>query len=115
VTSQLLPLAVFQVAALLGAVGQLLYKRGATAGEQGRGRAWAVGNVVGGMLLYVTVTLLFVLAYRLGGVVSVLYPSYAATFVWGLVLGRLASGERITPVKVIGTACVIGGIVLVTI
>jgi drug/metabolite transporter (DMT)-like permease len=111
---QILPLAIFQLAALKGAVGQLLYTRGATAGKQGKGRAWAVGHVVGGMLLYVTVTLMFVLAYRLGGEVSVLYPSYAATFVWGLALGRIAGGERITLARILGTACVVGGIVLVT-
>ncbi|MBW2533495.1 MAG: hypothetical protein JRI55_18540 [Deltaproteobacteria bacterium] len=109
---QLLPLAVFQLAALLGAVGQLLYKRGAVPAP-GSGRAAAIGNILAGMALYIAVTLLFVLAYRLGGAVSVLYPSYAATFVWGLVLARAFSGETITAAKIAGTLCVVGGICLV--
>jgi drug/metabolite transporter (DMT)-like permease len=109
---QLLPLAVFQVAAFVGALGQLLYKRG-TVPDEGRSRRSALLNVLGGMLLYIAVTLLFVLAYHLGGEVSVLYPSYASTFVWGLVLARLLSGETITRPKVLGTTCILGGIVVV--
>ena len=108
---QLIPLLIFQAAAFMGALGQLLYKRGAT--DTGK-RLSSYMYFLAGMVLYIAVTLLFVLAYRLGGSVSVLYPSYAATFVWGLVLARVFSGETITTPKIAGTLCVIGGIFLVT-
>jgi drug/metabolite transporter (DMT)-like permease len=111
---QLVPLAIFQLAALVGAVGQLFYKRGAKGSKQPGRRGAALGNILVGMFLYVSVTLLFVLAYRLGGAVSILYPSYASTFVWGLVLACFFSGERLTTYKLLGTGGVIGGICLVT-
>ncbi len=110
-TDQLMPILVFQVAAFVGALGQLLYKKG-TLGKMRNPSSIAYFLI--GMFLYIGVTLLFVLAYRLGGSVSVLYPSYAATFVWGLVLARVFSGETINLPKVVGTICVIGGICLVT-
>lgn len=112
---QLIPLAIFQLAALVGAAGQLFYKRGAERTKLPGRRAAALANILVGMVLYIAVTLLFVAAYRLGGAVSVLYPSYAATFVWGLVLACFFSGERLTTYKLLGTGCVIGGICLVTI
>jgi multidrug transporter EmrE-like cation transporter len=110
--SQLLPLAVFQVAAFAGALGQLLYKKGATGDEDGRVRARLM--ILLGMILYIGVTALFVLAYRLGGEVSILYPTYGATFVWGALFARFFSNEKVTLNKVIGTSLVIGGICLVT-
>ncbi len=112
-TSQILPLAVFQAAAFAGALGQLLYKKGASNDSERSLNARL--QLFLGMVLYIGVTLLFLLAYRLGGEVSILYPTYGATFVWGLVLARLFSRERITAVKALGTSFVMGGICLVTI
>ena len=102
---------VFQTAAFIGALGQLLYKKG-TAG-QGSGRFGATLYVILGMLLYIGVTLLFMTAYRLGGKVSVLYPTYGVTFVWGLVFARLLSNERLTSTKLFGTLFVLVGVFLV--
>ena len=106
--SQLLPLIVFQVAAFAGAAGQMLYKVGANGG--GRGRVL----LAAGTALYIGVTVLFLVAYRMGGEVSVLYPTYGATFVWGAVLARRCFGEPLTAIKLTGTSLVIGGICLVT-
>ena len=112
-TSQILPLIVFQTAALIGAAGQFFYKRGTSSSDAGPVAARL--QLLSGMGLYIGVTILFFLAYRLGGEVSVLYPTYGATFVWALLIARFFSKERITTTKVIGTAFVIGGICLVTI
>ena len=110
--SQILPLIVFQAAALAGALGQLLYKKGATG--EGGGLVAARLKILLGMCLYIGVTLLFLLSYRLGGEVSVIYPTYGATFVWGLIFARFFSNELITFSKVLGTLLVVGGISLVT-
>ncbi len=110
--SQLIPLAIFQIAALTGALGQLLYKIGISSDRLGAAsRRLFIGF---GMMLYIGVTGLFVLAYRLGGEVSILYPTYGTTFVWGLIPARYVSHEQITQGKVLGTLLVLGGICLVT-
>ena len=57
---------------------------------------------------------MFATAYWLGGHVSTLYPTYGATFVWGLLFARMFSNEAVTITKVVGTSFVIGGITLVT-
>ena len=82
--AQILPLAVFQVAALVGALGQLLYKKGSTA--KGDNRYIARLQLLLGVGLYASVTVMFATAYWLGGHVSTLYPTYGATFVWGISL-----------------------------
>lgn len=41
------------------------------------------------------------------------YANKAVTVVWGLILGRIIFGEAITIPKVIGTAIIIAGIILV--
>ena len=107
----IMPILIFQVAAFVGALGQLLYKK-ATMGCIRRLRN--VIYLLAGMGLYVAVTLLFLLAYRLGGAMSVLYPTYAATFVWGLLLARLFFKETVNAGKILGTLCVTGGVCLVT-
>lgn len=107
-----LPVALFAVAAFLGALGQVLYKSGAE-----RADGTVVGYLVnarlwGGVACYVAVMVLFVAAYRRGGAVAVLYPVYASTFAWAAVLVWLGGGAPVRPVHVAGMALLVGGMYL---
>lgn len=110
----MLPYVLFQVAALLGAIGQALYKVAVDQKSREPGRGYLT-PMVAGVVIYCATLVLFVVAFRSGGTLGVLYATYSTTFVWSLIIGRLFFGERITAQKVAGVALVVGGVSLVTI
>ena len=111
-----LSIALFAVAAFVGALGQLLYKAGADRlGHPGGGTAAGVllnAPLWGGVACYVAVMGLFVAAYRAGGQPAVLYPVYASTFAWAAVLVWLSGGAPVRPVHLAGMALLVGGMFL---
>lgn len=102
--SQAGPIALFALAAVLGAFGQLLVKRAATAGP------WFL---LGGALAFTGVLVLFTFGYRLGGRIGVVYPVYATTFVWGLLLGAYVDGEPLSARQIAGVATILLGTAVV--
>jgi multidrug transporter EmrE-like cation transporter len=104
-------IALFAVAAALGAIGQFLYKSGA---EHIGGSMWAFFNLrlLGGAVCYVGVMVLFVAAFKRGGELSVLYPVYASTFIWAAIISLAAYGTPIKPVNFAGMALLVGGMFL---
>ncbi len=102
----------FLVAAVVGAVGQYLYKSGAD--QTGAGMASYLLNLrlLGGVVCYIAVMVLFVVGFKLGGQMSVLYPLYASTFIWGAVIALLAYGTPIRPINVAGMILLVGGMYL---
>ena len=105
-------IALFAAAALLGAVGQFLYKSGVERAAGGLlGLIWNV-RILGGIACYVAVMALFVAAFRRGGSLSVLYPVYASTFIWAALLAWWAYGVPVRPVHVAGMGCLILGMYL---
>lgn len=99
----------FVAASALGAVGQFLYKGGAEAARGGPLSYVANPRILGGVVCYTAVMVLFVAAFKRGGALSVLYPIYASTFVFAAILGYFAFGTPIKPVNVLGMALLIGG------
>ncbi|HVX14739.1 MAG TPA: hypothetical protein VHC22_26355 [Pirellulales bacterium] len=102
----------FLAAALIGAVGQFLYKSGA---EQTTS-VWisyvANWRLLLGVLCYVAVMVLFVAAFKRGGALSVLYPLYASTFIWAALIGLWAYHVPIKPIKVGGMLLLVAGMYL---
>ena len=102
----------FLVAALMGAVGQYLYKVGA----QRTGAGWQSylfnAPLLGGVSCYVAVMVLFVAAFRRGGNMAVLYPLYASTFIWGALIALVAFGTPIKPVNIAGMVLLVAGMLL---
>jgi multidrug transporter EmrE-like cation transporter len=104
-------IAMFAFAALIGALGQFLYKSGAD-------RAGATfasylnARILGGVVCYVAVMVLFVAAFKRGGALSVLYPVYASTFAWAALIACLAYGTPIRPVHFAGMALLVAGMYL---
>ena len=69
-------------------------------------------RLLGGVVCYVAVMVLFVAAFKQGGSMSVLYPLYASTFIWGAVIALLAYGTPIRPVNVAGMVLLVLGMFL---
>jgi multidrug transporter EmrE-like cation transporter len=103
--------ALFALAALLGAVGQFLYKSGAER-TTASALSYLNGRILAGMLCYVLVMALFVGAFKHGGQPSVLYPVYASTFIWAAVIALVAYGVPIRPVHIAGMLLLVVGILL---
>ncbi len=105
-------IAMFVLAALLGAIGQFLYKSGAEQATGGPMSYLANWRLLAGAGCYVGVMVLFVAAFKRGGQLSVLYPIYASTFVFAAVIALLAYGTPIKPLNIAGMLLLIGGMYL---
>jgi multidrug transporter EmrE-like cation transporter len=108
------PLAIvfFVIAAFLGALGQFYYKSGAE--KAGNTLASYVFNarLLGGVICYIAVMVLFVAAFKRGGALTVLYPIYASTFIFAAIIAWFAYGMPIRPVHCAGFALLIAGMYL---
>ncbi len=101
-------------AALLGALGQYLYKEGAAQVQFSNPTSlFTNAKIILGILCYIGVMLLFVVGLKKGGQLTVLYPVYATTFIWSALIGYLVLGESVTLFKILGTALIIAGVVFV--
>lgn len=105
-------MAIFLVAALIGAIGQYLYKAGADA---------ATGTIASyllnlklwlGVVCYVAVMVLFVAGFRAGGSIATLYPLYATTFIWAQLIATRTEGVPITATNVLGMVVLVAGMYL---
>jgi multidrug transporter EmrE-like cation transporter len=111
-TTPALSIAMFVAAALFGALGQYLYKSGADAAS-GTIASYIVNpRLLGGVVCYIAVMVLFVAAFRKGGALTVLYPIYATTFIWAALIALFVYGTPIKPVNVGGMALLVAGMYL---
>jgi multidrug transporter EmrE-like cation transporter len=102
-------IACFAIAAFLGAVGQFLYKSGAAAATGGWVSYLANARLLGGVVCYVAVMVLFVAAFKQGGSLTVLYPIYASTFIWAALIAWRVDGTPITAINGLGMGLIIAG------
>jgi multidrug transporter EmrE-like cation transporter len=98
-------------ASLLGAAGQFLFKLAANRGGSAAFGFLATPWAFIGLACYVSVMLLFSLAFRRGGTVTVLYPIYASTFIWAAIMAWAIYGQPIRPIHVSGMVLLIAGMV----
>lgn len=97
-------------ASILGAAGQFLFKAGSAKPDLSLTTFLTSPLIIGGMISYVAVMVMFTSAFRMGGSVRVLYPIYASTFIWAALGAYLLYGEAIRPVHVVGMILLVGGI-----
>ena len=102
----------FILASLLGAVGQFLYKSGAETSQKTIGSYISNPRILGGVVCYTAVMVLFVAAFKKGGELTVLYPIYATTFIWAAIIGLWSYGVPIKPINICGMALLIVGMYL---
>jgi multidrug transporter EmrE-like cation transporter len=106
------PILLFLIAALLGALGQYLYKTGAES-SQGTVLSWFSNyRIILGVLCYITIMFLFIIAFRIGAPITVVYPVYATTFIWGLLIGVFLLGEKVNLSNIGGIILIIAGVYL---
>jgi len=111
-TTPVISVASFFLAALFGAVGSYLYKSGADVAN-GMPRSYFMNpRILGGVCCYIAVMVLFVFGFSKGGALSVLYPTYASTFIFSALIALLAYGTPIRSVNVVGMAMLVGGMYL---
>ena len=108
--SPMVAIACVLLASLLGAVGQFLFKLAASRGGSSAFGFLATPWAFIGLACYLAVMLLFSLAFRRGGTVTVLYPIYASTFIWAAVMAWILYGHPIRPIHVAGMVLLVAGI-----
>ena len=99
----------FLLAALIGAIGQYLYKAGSEATDNRIISYLMNTKLMGGVICYIGVMVLFVAAFKKGGSLTVLYPIYASTFIFAALIALIAYDTPIKPVNVLGMACLVLG------
>ncbi len=108
-TTPLISILFFAAAALLGALGQLLYKTGADA-TGGSLISYVLNlRILGGVVCYLGVMVLFVAGFKKGGALSVLYPIYASTFIWAALLALVVFKTPIKPINLTGMILLVAG------
>jgi len=111
-STPLLSIALFLLAAVLGAAGQFLYKSGADVAAGGIAGYLLNVRLILGVLCYGAVMILFVTAFTTGGSLAVLYPVYASTFIFAAIIAKIAYGNPILPIHMLGWALMISGMSL---
>lgn len=106
-------IALFLLAAMIGALGQYLYREGARMPMPDM-LAWLTNwRILLGMACYIAVMVLFLAGFRNGGEMTVLYPMYASTFIWALLIGRFLLGEPVGPGRILGVGVIVLGMFLI--
>ena len=111
-STPLISILFFVAAAFLGALGQYLYKSGADAATGTFAGYVANPRLLGGVICYIAVMVLFVAAFRKGGALTVLYPIYATTFIWAAFIALAVYGTPIRLVNVAGMGLIVAGMYL---
>ena len=111
-TTPVVSIVMFLAAALFGALGQYLYKSGADAATGSVVSYVANPRLIGGVVCYVAVMVLFVAAFKKGGALTVLYPVYATTFIWAALLALAVYGTPIKTVNIAGMGLLVAGMYL---
>jgi multidrug transporter EmrE-like cation transporter len=102
----------FLFAALVGALGQFLYKSGAERTTDVWYSYLLNWRLATGVVCYLGVMVLFIAAFKKGGALSVLYPLYASTFIWAALIGQVAYDVPIKTINIAGMALLIIGMYL---
>ena len=102
----------FLIASVLGALGQFLYKSGAAKTDGTILSYLANSRLLGGVFCYIAVMVLFIAAFKKGGSLTVLYPIYATTFIWGAIIAFYAFSTPIKPINMLGMLVLILGMYL---
>lgn len=110
-SSNLFPILLSAVAAVLGALANWLFKKAALqVMEVPLYKNFALGL---GLVSFMAVLVLFMLAFRSGGKLLVIYPTYATTYIWALLLAKYFDREVISATQVAGIAAVMLGVALI--
>lgn len=108
--TQLKPIILNLIAALIGAFGQYYYKIGA---KKMSAAALVNMEIIIGAILFILVMVLFIWSYKIGGNISVTYPVYSLTFLFGIIIGIKFEAEPWSYLQLVGAAVIMLGIMIV--
>ena len=98
--------------AMLGAIGQLLFKFG-SASVSANVTSWLFNwKLLSGMALYAVSAILFIMALRYAQL-SILYPLIATSYIWVTLLATIFLGEQLSSGRWLGIAFIVAGISLI--
>ena len=106
--SQTIPIFLSLLAAILGAWAQYFYKIGA--GKFSTVSLLKNYHLYAGVVSFTWVLILFLVAFRLGGKMFVIYPVYATTYIWSGLIAYYLVKEPINSWQIGGTALIILGV-----
>jgi len=109
--SQFVPILLNIFAAFVSAFGQYLYKIGSA--KLGVEPIYKNYHIFSGIVLFTVVMVLFLTAFKLGGRLSVTYPIYASTFLWGTLIGVYFDKEPWSYGQALGVFLILVGITFV--
>lgn len=111
--SQRIPILLYFIASFLGAFGQYFYKMG----SKKLGFVPLLQNwpLFAGVACFCIVMVLFVAGFKLGGRMGVVYPVYATTFIWGLLIAKHLENEVILLSQIVGVGLIVAGVMTITI
>lgn len=111
--SQTWPIILNLFAAIFGSFGQYCYKIGSQ--KLKLVPLYQNWQLLLGMILFSLVMVLFVWSFKIGGRISVTFPVYATTFLWGTILGVWLDKEPFNLIQGLGVLLVIGGVSLIAV
>jgi multidrug transporter EmrE-like cation transporter len=106
--SQTYPMFLHFLAGAFGAIGQYFYKKGGL--RMSSLPLWQNGWLFAGIASFCLVMIFFVISYKAGGKISVVYPVYATTFLWGALLGHYLDGEPLAAATWLGMILILAGV-----
>lgn len=104
-----LSIVLMAIAALVGAVGQWMYKAGADRSDGTISGYVMNPPILTGIVCYIGVMVLFVAAFKRGGALTVLYPVYASTFIWAAFIALAVYSTPIRLINVAGMLLLVAG------
>lgn len=108
---QSIPIIFSLIAAFFGSISQVLYKRAAL--KLSSVPLYKNFELLGGLIGFILVLVLLIIAFRKGGLLSVVYPVYASTYIWGALIAMYIENEKIWPLQWLGIIVIIAGVCLV--
>ena len=109
--SQLFPLALISIAAICGASASIFYKKASE--KIFEIPLWQNIHLFIGLILFTTVLVLFITAFRHGGKFIFVYPAYATTYIWALIFAYKFDGATISKLQVCGVSLIVLGVSLI--
>ncbi len=106
--SQFIPIILSLAAAFAGAFAQYFYKLGSA--NILEIPIWKNYHIFAGIITFTLVLVLFIIAFRLGGKMFVIYPVYATTYIWGAILAKYGAKETITSYQIFGVIMIMIGV-----
>ena len=99
------------VASVLGAIANWLFKKASPVFLEIP--LWRNYYLILGVVSFLFVLALFIIAFRMGGKMMIVYPVYATTYVWALLIAYKIEKETLTLLQLVGVIAIILGVVLI--